>query len=178
MSTTRIISILAGTVVAAGALACTPEPPPPPEPIVQVDTVVVTREVEVPPPLPEGRPATICLASGQAVDIRISPQGDTLVGPNRVALSELRPVMGFTGTYAEGKAWFVADEVVTLDDREYQKFGTPMSKACSELKIVGEHMGVNLFADVSATAPFDLVYVPVTPGVFQPYQAQVGRVRG
>ena len=33
-------------------------------------------------------------------------------------------------------------------------------------------------AEVSASSPFRIIYVPVRPGVFQPYQAQVGRVRG
>jgi hypothetical protein len=168
------------TALAMGLLAvgCTPEPPPQPEPIIQVDTVVVTREVEVPPPLPEGRATTVCLATGQTVEIRISAQGDTLVGPQRARLDDLRPILGFTGNYAAATAWFVNDEAISMDRRQFQKFGTPMAKQCKELKIVGEHMGVNLFADVSAASPFDLLYVPVAPNVFQPYQAQVGRVRG
>ncbi len=177
MSIEKLVPAVA-LVGAMGAAACASEPPPPPEPVVQVDTVVVTREVEVPPPLPEGEPRTVCLASGQAVQIMISPQGDTLVGPQRTAVNELRPVLDFEGNYAEGKAWFVEDEAITFENRRFQKFGTPTSKRCPELKIVGEHMGVNLFADVSATSPFDMVYVPAAPGVFQPYQAQVGRVRG
>lgn len=171
-------SVPAALAVGLLAAGCTSEPPPQPEPIIQVDTVVVTREVEVPPPLPEGRPTTVCLASGQTVEIRVSAQGDTLVGPQRARLSDLRPILGFSGSYAAAAAWFVNDEPISMDRRQFQKFGTPMAKQCSDLKVVGENMGVNLFADVSAASPFDLLYVPVAPGVFQPYQAQVGRVRG
>ena len=153
-----------------------PPPPPPPDTVVQLDTVTITREVE--PPLPEGRAAMICLATGQNVQIRISPAGDTLVGPERVALSDLGPAVGFVGSYASGEMWFVEDEPVDFDDREFAKFGQPASRDCRGMKIVGDANGVNLFAEVSASSPFRILYVPVRPGVFQSYQAQVGRVRG
>ena len=138
--------------------------------------MTVTREV--PPPLPQGNPTTVCLANGQSVDIRISAQGDTLVGPQRAKLSDLRAVLDFKGNYAAGTSWFVGDGAIRMGKRQYHKFGTPMTKRCGDLKIVGANNGVNLFADASASSPFDLLYVPVSPGIFQPYQAQVGRVRG
>ncbi len=46
------------------------------------------------------------------------------------------------------------------------------------MKIVGDHNGVNVFADDDSAEPFQLLYVPVRPGVFQLYRSQVGRVRG
>jgi hypothetical protein len=151
-------------------------PPPSPEPVVQVDTIMITREVE--PPLPEGRPATVCLASGENVDILISAAGDTLIGPRRVALSDLGPGVSFVGDYAADESWFVADDAVTFDRRAFRKFGQPSTRDCRDLKIVGDHTGVNLFAESDASAPFGTLLVPVRPGVFQPYQAQVGAVRG
>lgn len=153
-----------------------PQTPPPPDTIVRLDTVVVTREVEPPPP--EGRSASLCLANGRNAEIHVSPAGDTLVGPRRVALDDLGPAIGFVGRYADAETWFVGDEPVTLDDREYSKFGQPASRDCREIKIVGDFHGVNLFAPVDAASPFETVYVPVRPGVFQPYETQVGRVRG
>lgn len=166
-------------LVSLGLTACgagAPEEPPPPDTIVRLDTITITREVE--PPLPEGRLATVCLASGQNVEVRISPAGDTLVGPSRVALGDLGPAIGFVGSYAAGESWFVDDGAVTLERRSFSKFGQPASRDCRGMKIVGDFHGVNLFAEVSASSPFQTIYVPVRPGVFQPYQAQVGRVRG
>ncbi|MEJ2215119.1 MAG: hypothetical protein P8099_00760 [Gemmatimonadota bacterium] len=176
MKTTRLLPVAVAVVGLAAAGCSQNQPPPPPQPVVQVDTVTVTREV--PPPLPQGNPTTICLANGQSVDIRVSAQGDTLIGPQRAKLQDLRPVLGFQGNYAAGTSWFVGDEAIRMNRRQYHKFGTPVAKRCGDLKIVGANNGVNLFADADATAPFSIVYVPVSPGIFQSYQAQVGRVRG
>ena len=163
--------------LAMAAAACGPsEPPPEPEPMVRVDTVVVTREV--PPPLPTGTPATICLASGQSVDVRISAAGDTLIGPRRVSMRDLGVGIGFTGDYAAGRDWFVRDQPITFDRRSYQKFGTPAPTNCGDIDVVGQHMGVNVFAEAGASTPYETLYVPVRPGVFQPYRSGVGRVRG
>jgi hypothetical protein len=171
-------AILALPLAAFALAACwggAPEPPPP-EPLVRVDTVVVTREVA--PPLGEGRTATICLANGQAVDIRVDPAGDTLVGPRRVRLADLGPAIGFVGNYAGDEAWFLNDQALTFDRRTFRKFGQPEAGDCFAMKIVGDFNGVNLFAETITSAPFRVLYVPVRPGVFQPYQSQVGRVRG
>ena len=142
----------------------------------RTDTIVVTREVA--PPLPEGRSTMICLASGQNIEVRISPAGDTLIGPRRVRMADLGPGVGFTGNYAGSETWFVNDQAVTFERRQFSKFGQPEAKDCRSMKIVGDFNGVHLFADTSASAPFQTLYVPVSPGVFQPYQTQVGAVRG
>lgn len=172
---------LAAPLAALAMVACMggppPEVPPPvPDTVVVMDTVVVTREVA--PPLPEGQMGTICLGSGQNVEIRVTAAGDTLIGPRRVRMADLGPGVGFLGSYAGGEAWFVNDSAITFDRRPFSKFGQPETKDCRALKIVGDHGGVNLFAEVTMSAPFRILYVPVRPGVFQPYQAQVGRVRG
>ncbi|MFP4624895.1 MAG: hypothetical protein ACLFRX_11995 [Gemmatimonadota bacterium] len=153
-----------------------PPAPPVPDTVIQYDTITITREVE--PPLPEGRPTMICLATGQSVEVRVSAAGDTLVGPRRVPLVELGPAVGFVGAYAATERWFVDDEPITFAGRTFSRFGQPEAPDCRSIKIVGDYDGVNLFADVEASEPFEALYVPVQPGVFQPYQAQVGRVRG
>lgn len=153
-----------------------PPEPPPPDTVIRLDTITITREVE--PPLPEGRAATLCLANGQSVQIRVSPAGDTLVGPRRVTLTQLGPGIGFVGEYASRADWFVSDDPITFDGRRYSRFGQPASMECSGLKIIGDFNGVNLFAETDAAEPFAEIFVPVEPGLFQPYRAQVGRVRG
>ncbi len=172
----RRIALLA-PLAAIALAACTtaePEAPPPPDTIIRLDTIVVTEE----PPLPEGRLSTVCLANGQSAEIRVTSAGDTLVGPRRVALEELGPAIGFVGSYAGGETWFVDDDSVRFENREFSKFGQAASRDCRSMKIVGDVNGVNLFAEVTASSPFQVLYVPVRPGVFQSYQAQVGRVRG
>lgn len=153
-------------------------PPPPP------DTVVVTEEVE--PPMPEGTPTELCLATGEAVTVYISPQGDTLVGERRVDVRNLGPGVAFSGEYAEGRDWFVQNEPVTftqmVDDREveleYVQSGGEISLDCPNIRRVGEFEGVPLFADASASSPYETLYVPVRPGVWQAYETDLAAVRG
>ena len=177
MSRAALLSLPLAAIIAAACGGPPPElPPPVPDTVVVRDTVVLTREVS--PPLPDGSASTVCLATGQNVEIRVSAAGDTLVGPRRIRMVDLGPGVGFLGRYAGGEAWFVNDDAITFDRRQLSKFGQPESRDCRAMKIVGEHGGVNIFAEVTASAPFRIIYVPVSPGVFQPYQAQVGRVRG
>jgi hypothetical protein len=145
-----------------------PAPPP--------DTVVVEREVE--PDLPEGTPTQICLATGENVTVYITPQGDTLVGPRRVSVQQLGPGVAFAGEYAEGRSWFVNDEPVEFEDIEYLRSGGEISLDCANIMQVGEFGGVPLFADAGAERPFETLYVPVRPGVWQAYQTDLALVRG
>lgn len=145
-----------------------PAPPP--------DTVVVTREVA--PELPEGTPTEICLATGENVTIYITPQGDTLVGERRVPVIALGPGVAFAGEYAEGRAWFEADEAIAFDEREYVQSGGEVGLDCANIVQVGEYEGVPLFAELGAESPYETLYVPVRPGVWQAYQTDLAAVRG
>jgi hypothetical protein len=145
-------------------------PPPPP------DTVVIRETVE--PALPEGTPTQLCLATGETVTVYITPQGDTLVGPRRVSVSQLGAGVAFAGEYAAGRDWFVNDVPVRFDEREYLKAGGEVSLNCANIRQVGEFMGVPLFADANAQAPYQRLYVPVRPGVWQAYETDLARVRG
>jgi hypothetical protein len=144
--------------------------PPPP-----ADTVVVEREVA--PPLPTGTPTDICLATGRSERVYVTASGDTLVGPNRVSLSSMSGVV-FEGVYADGMDWFVNDEAVRFENRDYQKSGGEVRLDCANIMLVGQHEGVNLFADVNADKPYETLYVPVRPGVWQAYQTGLRRTRG
>ena len=145
-----------------------PAPPP--------DTVRITREVA--PPLPSGSPARICLATGQNVQVMVTAAGDTLVGPGRVSIDDLRPGVVFAGSYADGAAWFVDDEAVTFERRSYSKSGGEVRMDCGNIMRVGEHTGVPLFAQRNAERPFQTIYVPVRAGVWQAYQSGLQRTRG
>lgn len=145
-----------------------PAPPP--------DTVTVEREVA--PPLPTGTPSQICLATGQNAEVLVTSQGDTLVGPDRISIGTLRPGVVFAGTYAEGRDWFENDEAITYEEAEYQKSGGELRLDCADIMQVGTHMGVPLFADRDAERPFESLYVPVRPGVWQMYQTGLQQTRG
>jgi hypothetical protein len=145
-----------------------PAPPP--------DTVTVTREVA--PPLPEGNPGQICLATGENVQVVLTAQGDTLVGPARTSIRQLRPGVVFAGTYAAGRDWFTNDEAITFEERSYSKSGDEVDLSCADIMRVGEHMGVPLFAMRNAERPYETLYVPVRPGVWQAYQTGLQRTRG
>lgn len=138
-----------------------------PAPQIRVDTVTVTQTVE--PPLPEGRPAELCLSTGVTAQIHIAANGDTLIGEQRVRLSALRPTLTFPGAYAGERAWFMRGDVVTFDRNRYRRAGADRARACDELKLVGEHDGVPVFAEVTAPQLLPMIVIPVRPGVYQDY---------
>lgn len=145
-----------------------PAPPP--------DTVRITREVER--PLPDGTPAMVCLSTGENVEVRVTAQGDTLVGPSRASIRTLRPGVVFAGTYAEGRDWYTGDRDITFERGTYSKSGNEVRLDCAQIMRVGEHMGVPLFAMRNAERPYQTIYVPVRPGVWQAYQTGLRRTRG
>jgi hypothetical protein len=141
-----------------------------PEPIVRVDTMVLTKEV--PPPIPQGVAADICLSTGQTARVFISPTGDTLIGPSHVRLRDA-PGVALAGTYAGGLGWFASTDSVTFEKRTYKKFGAPAIKICDDLKRVGDYNGIAVLADVTAPTPLAQIYIPIRPGIFQPYTTQL-----
>jgi hypothetical protein len=145
-----------------------PAPPP--------DTVMVEREVA--PPLPTGTPTEICLATGETAEVLVTAQGDTLVGAERVSVRTLRPGVVFAGSYAAGMDWFESDQPVTHAEREYLKSGGTVRLDCPAIMQIGEWMGVPLYAMRNADEPYAMIYVPVRPGVWQPYETDLRRTRG
>lgn len=137
-----------------------PAPPP--------DTVVVVRESD--PEVPVGTAETLCLATGESVEIRVTATGDTLVGPPWISIRRLPPGLALAGSYAVGHEWFEAGDPVPLDGGEYVQTGDPSPSNCSEITRVGEHGRVPLFANRAAAPPFAVLYVPVTPGFWQAYR--------
>lgn len=143
-------------------------PPPPPAP-------------PAPPPEraePELSPTRICLATGENVNIFLTPQGDTLVGPQRVSVREVGGQAAFPGTYAQGRGWFENDEPILLEDRSYQKSGAQVGLDCADIVAVADVEGVPVFAARGADVPYEVLYLPVRPGIWQAYRVDLARVRG
>jgi hypothetical protein len=138
-----------------------PAPPP--------DTVVVNRTGPSPPGT--GRSTELCLASGAAIELLLLATGDTLVGPDRVPLENLRPGLVFAGTYASGLPFYEAGEPVRLEERPYGKVGGLLNLSCGTMVRVGEFAGVPLFAERGSALPPDRLFVPVRPGLWQGYDA-------
>lgn len=134
-----------------------PAPPP--------DTVMVVREVEPPPP--PGRDEELCLATGQPVQIRITEEADTLVGPDFVSARAARPALVFAGDYAEGRAWHRGGTPIDFDGGSYQADGGVQRLDCRAIMRVGEFMGVPIFSGVDDFAPFVVLYIPLRPGEWE-----------
>jgi hypothetical protein len=164
-----MIRIIALCVLISGCHLLEREPP---APEIRVDTVTVTQTVE--PPLPEAQPVEVCLSNGVTVQMHITAENDTLIGERRVSIRQLRPAVAFAGTYAQDHAWFRNYDVVRFDGRGYQRAGVERTRVCDELKLVGEHLGVPVFAEVTAPQVLPLIVIPVRPGVYQDY-LRVGR---
>ena len=114
---------------------------------------------------------SLCLATGEPVEIFHTEEGDTLVGPSRVAIDDLRPALVFAGVYAEGTAWLEAGESISFDARSFQPEGALLELRCEAILRVGEYMGVPLFVMRDREGPWERIYVPVRPGDWQAYRA-------
>lgn len=140
-----------------------PAPPP--------DTVVIVREIAAAAAAAaDGTSETLCLATGTGVGVRVTPAGDTLVGPSWASIKELRPGLVFAGSYAEGRQWFIADEPIRLEGREFAWTDGDVRLNCDEIVRVGEYAGVPVFADRAAAPPFEIVHVPLRPGIWRTYR--------
>jgi hypothetical protein len=89
-------------------------------------------------------------------------------------LSELRPAVALAGVYAENRAWFEAGEPITVEQRSYGRLGAAVPLDCGDIRQVGEHLGVPLFATDTGGASPEILYVPVRAGVWQPYSLGAG----
>lgn len=137
-----------------------PAPPP--------DTVVVERAIET--PVAAGTPATLCLSTGANLRIRVTAAGDTLVGPGRVSLEALGAGVVLAGNYAEGREWFAGGEAIEFAGRTYRRRGAAVQADCDDIGRVGRHDGIPLFTDRGAESPFDILFVPVRPGLWMRYE--------
>lgn len=153
----------------------TPLAPPPP----------VRRILDAPPP-PEVReePMRLCVVENgelREVDALFrTASGDTVVLEQgiRIPLSEAHPAVA--PAYASSEAWLMNDQPISLQNREYLRFGVPRAISPTQLVRAGEYQEVPLFVETGSDEPYPVVYVPLGPGCrFQPYQLREQiRVKG
>ena len=103
------------------------------------------------------------------MQVRLSPEGDTLIGSERIPMHTLQPVLEFAGTYAGTAQWFVRGDPISFEDRIYEKMVGEGPVDCEQIMRVGQHLGVGLFTPRNADRPFETFYVAVRPGVWQTY---------
>lgn len=137
-------------------------PPPPP------DTIVIRTGGPVVEQ--EGSPMTLCLATGRNVDVRVTAVGDTLIGPAGTRLDDLRPVVDFAGSYAGASFWYQDDEVMIFEGADYRRADETFPVDCDQLLRAGLYRGVPVFAVSSGSRPFDVLFVPVEPGLWTRYE--------
>lgn len=147
------------------------------------EVVVVPPPVVAPPPAPPAAPPApprnairVCVVQGtNLVDVEAfyrPTMGDTLV----VVAGQDRPfstVYPSTTGYAAGQTWFINNEPITFNNREYVKFGVARIITPAELTRAGEVSGVGVWRSNAAGATDDIIYVPTRTGCeFQGYQVR------
>ncbi len=158
---------LCGRGLCRASLRDRPDPDVVVLPAAPPDTVVVTRVESR--PSPAGTAATLCLSTGDLIEVFLTLAGDTLIGPSQASLRELRPAVVLAGVYAASRGWFEAGEPVAFEGRPYGRTGAPVGLDCGEIRQVGEYLEVPLFVTGVGGASPEILYVPVRPGVWQRY---------
>ncbi|HWV58989.1 MAG TPA: hypothetical protein VNZ57_16165 [Longimicrobiales bacterium] len=142
------------------------QPPPELMAVHAVLSMLALRDGCVPPDRVE-----LCLVTPErmltTVEAYVHPiTGDTLLQgtPYRVTHDAGAP------QYAANRSWFVADQPVTFQNREFLRYGERRILSPRELARAGEYDGVTVFTQVGAVAPVSEIYLPAGPGCdFQPY---------
>ena len=136
-----------------------------------------------PPPPPPGLPLrdlAICVVEHGALR-QVAVQYDTRTGDSTYQGRLFSEAFPATNGYAAGASWYVGNELISVGDHRYVKFGRPRILGVNELLPTADYMGVPVFVEHGAPATAEVVYVPVRPGCeFQPYQLDLRKnsVRG
>jgi hypothetical protein len=81
---------------------------------------------------------------------------DTLLAPEGAA-------------YAAGQAWYVDRLSIQMDERIYLPYGPPRPLSLNDLRRVGVLDRVSVYAERREPAE-EVLYIPISPGEYQPYQ--------
>ena len=184
-SAMRAARILALTALWCCAPATSPTRTETPAPAPAIEPAPAPAQLPPPVAADRGEAITVCvLDHGEIREIAaaVDPAtGDTLVGGRPFA--EVHPAT--SPPYAEGADWFVRMEPVSVGNGPYRmkvRYGLERILGPGDLRRVGEHRGIPMFAEAMASRSSpEVVYFFVRPGcVFQTYQAEyvVGGVRG
>jgi len=146
-------------------------PPPPPAP---------PAAPPAPPPPPAMRDISVCVVTNtglQTVTATFNPANNDTTVAGGTRFSTQYPATA--PTYAAGATWFINTDAIRLNNSEFVKFGVSrLISNAGQLQRVGEFQGTPIFAEMGATRPYQVLYVPLRPGCeFQPYSPRP-RVRG
>jgi hypothetical protein len=144
-------------------------PPPPP------DTIVVGSATEAPTPV-VGTPQDLCLSTGQSVPVVITEAGDTLVGIRGVPTRELTPTMVLAGSYGGNAFWYRDGRPLTFEGATFEQSPDAFPVDCSQILRVGVYEGVPIFSVISARRPLDIIFIPVSPGLWHRYERGPGSI--
>jgi hypothetical protein len=145
-------------------------PPPPP------DTVILIRDGV--PPAVDGAAHGLCLADGSSVRVRVTEEGDTLVGPDGASLRSLRPGLVASGAYASEAEWLLDRRPIDFGGRTFVPGANERLDSCIGVQRVGEHRGVPVFSPRPQAEVPSTLLVPVTPGIWRVYRIESGRRGG
>lgn len=76
--------------------------------------------------------------------------------------------------YAAGTRWYQERMPVVVDDQMLVMYGLPRAVDPRLLERIGTLNGVAVYTEVGSRGRAEVVYVPVTPGMYVPYQNMTG----
>ena len=153
-------------------------PPPPPPPVLPPPPPPVVQPPPPPPPPPPAENAIrVCVVQGTTLTdvnaIYRPTMGDTLVDQAGTRRPFSSVYAATSPTYAGGATWFINNDVVRFNNRDYVRFGVPRVITPAELTRAGEFQGTGVWTENAAGAAANVIYVPIRPGCeFQAYQVR------
>jgi hypothetical protein len=79
-----------------------------------------------------------------------------------------------TPVYAAEAPWYLDNRPITFEGSRYVKYGRPRAVADSLITRIGRFGSIGVYTG-KGDADAEIVYIPVAPGEYQPYQAGHGR---
>lgn len=98
---------------------------------------------------------------------------DAYCGHGR-SLPGLRPTPAQRPRYAAGEAWFTGDSLITVEGREYRKYGVPRVVGLHEISPHATYRGVVVYQEAGFAGTAEVLYVPFDSSCnLQPYQLEL-----
>ena len=167
------LAVLAVFLGGCGSSRGSADPPSAPAPV-----------APLPPPFPPAsipaRDLVICVVENGALR-HVAVQYNAQTGDSTYRGRLFSEAFPATYGYAAGASWYIGNELISVGDHRYVKFGRPRILGIDEVTRVGDYHDVPVFVEHGAPATAEVVYVPVRPGCeFQQYQLDLrtSSVRG
>lgn len=106
-------------------------------------------------------------------DVYITANGEAVARqePSNSSVGVGQPNNGPAEIYYDLTAfdWYRRGEPLVIDGREYRPDGIPEAERARKFEPVGEYMGVTYYVLENSSEPHLAVYIPVSPGYWQPF---------